>query len=80
MNTAEVTGIVVNGSDVVSANAVLKVATSTEQVTVTSEAAMIDTSDQTISTTLTNREVIDLPRDSRSVYDFLYLNPQHHAS
>jgi len=75
MNTAEVTGIVVNGSDVVSANAVLKVATSTEQVTVTSEAAMIDTSDQTISTTLTNREVIDLPRDSRSVYDFLYLNP-----
>ena len=38
MNTAEVTGIVVNGSDVVSANAVLKVAASTEQVIVTSEA------------------------------------------
>lgn len=75
MNTAEVTGVVINGSDVVSANAVLKVATTTEQVTVSSEAPMIDTSDQTISTTLTNQEVIDLPRDSRNVYDFLYLNP-----
>jgi len=75
MSTAEVTGLVVNGSDVVSADAVLKVATSTEQVTVTSEAPIINTSDQTISTTITNREVIDLPRDSRDVYDFLYLNP-----
>jgi hypothetical protein len=75
MNTAEITGVLVNGSGVVSANAVLKVATTTEQVTVTSEAPIIDTSDQTISTTLTNREVIDLPRDSRNVYDFLYLNP-----
>ncbi len=75
MTTAEITGIVLNGSDVVSANAVLKVSTATEQIVVTSEAPIIDSSDQTISTTITNREVIDLPRDSRNVYDFLYLNP-----
>ena len=75
MSNAEVTGILVNGSNVVSANAVLKVATTAEQVTVTSEAPMIDTSDQTISQTITNQQVIDLPRDSRDIYQFLYLNP-----
>src|SRR5207249_3968997 len=75
MSTADVTGVVVNGSDVVSANAVLKVASATEQVTVTSEAPLIDTSDQTISNTITSTAVIDLPRDSRDVYQFLYLNP-----
>jgi hypothetical protein len=75
MGTSEVTGIRLNGSDTVSANTVLKVASSQQAVEVTAQAPLIDSSDQTISTTITNREVIDLPRDSRSVYDFLYLNP-----
>ena len=30
---------------------------------------------QTISTAISNQEIIDLPRDSRDVYSFLYLNP-----
>ena len=42
---------------------------------VTTEAPTIDTEDQTIGDTITSREVIDLPRDSRDVYSFLYLNP-----
>jgi len=75
MATAEITGLVLNGSDVVSANAVLKVATATEQVIVTSEAPTIDSSDQTIADTISHREIVDLPRDSRDVYSFLYLNP-----
>jgi hypothetical protein len=75
MATQDITGIVLNGSDVVTADAKLKVASASQEVVVTAEAATIDSSDQTISTTITNREVIDLPRDSRSVYDFLYLNP-----
>jgi hypothetical protein len=75
MATTEVTGIVVNGSDVVSANAVLKVSAATEQVVVTGEAPIIDSSDQTIADTISNREIVDLPRDSRDVYSFLYLNP-----
>src|SRR5260221_3263159 len=75
MTTAEITGLVLNGSDVVSTNAVLKVATATEQVVVTSEAPTIDTSDQTIADTISHREIVDLPRDSRDVYSFLYLNP-----
>jgi len=75
MSTEDITGVVLNGSDVATANGVLKVASTTEQVVVTAEAPIIDSADQTISTTITNREVIDLPRDSRDVYQFLYLNP-----
>src|SRR5438552_19017682 len=75
MATAEITGLVLNGSDVVSANAVLKVATATEQVIVTSEAPTIDSSDQTIADTISHQEIVDLPRDSRDVFQFLYLNP-----
>ncbi|MBV9157430.1 MAG: TonB-dependent receptor, partial [Acidobacteriaceae bacterium] len=42
---------------------------------VTAESSLVNTDDQTISQTLNSRDVIDLPRDSRDVYDFLYLNP-----
>src|SRR5262249_28271028 len=75
MSTQDITGVVLNGSDVVTANAVLKVATTAEQVTVTSEAPIIDSSDQTISNTISSDGIIDLPRDSRDVYQFLFLNP-----
>jgi hypothetical protein len=75
MNTAKITSVRVNGSDTVSANAVLKIASATETVEVSAEAPLIDTDNQTISDTITNRQVIELPRDSRDVYSFLYLNP-----
>ena len=75
MTTVQVNGIVVNGSAVVIANAVMKVAASSEVVSVTTEAPTIDTADQTISDTITSREMVDLPRDSRDIYSFLYLNP-----
>ena len=75
MSTQEITGLVLNGSDVVTANAVLKVSSTTENVVVTAEAPIIDSSDQTISHTITSSAVIDLPRDSRDVYQFLFLNP-----
>src|SRR5207248_2295357 len=75
MGTTQVTGIHLHGSDVVSADAKLKVASTSETVAVTSEAPLVNTEDQTIADTITSRAVIDLPRDSRSVYSFLYLNP-----
>jgi Carboxypeptidase regulatory-like domain/TonB dependent receptor len=75
MNTAKITGIRLNGSDTARADAVLKVASATEAIDVTAEAPLINTDDQTISDTITSRAVIDLPRDSRNVYTFLYLNP-----
>src|SRR6516225_3400598 len=61
MRTQELTGIVLTGSDVVAANAVLGVATQSEAVEVTTEAPAINTEDQTINDTINSREVIDLP-------------------
>ncbi|HSS96247.1 MAG TPA: carboxypeptidase-like regulatory domain-containing protein, partial [Terriglobales bacterium] len=75
MTTVQVNGIVLNGSAVVIANAVMKVASASETVDVTTEAPTINTADQTISDTITSREVLNLPRDSRDIYSFLYLNP-----
>jgi len=75
MTAYDITGIVLTGSGTVNANAVLKISTATESVVVTTEASTINTADQTIADTITSREVLDLPRDSRDVYSFLYLNP-----
>jgi len=75
MSKKETTDIVLNGSDTVSADAVLKISAAQESVVVSMEAPAINTEDQTISTAISNQEIIDLPRDSRDVYSFLYLNP-----
>jgi hypothetical protein len=75
MSRTEIRNIVLNGSDSVAANAVLKISAAQEIVVVSMESAAIDTEDQTISQTIDNQAVIELPRDSRNVYSFLYLNP-----
>src|SRR6267142_1074772 len=75
MGTVDLTGIVLNGSDVANANAVLKVAGKAESLEVTAEVPIINSEDQTISDTITSQSVINLPRDSRNIYSFLYLNP-----
>ena len=75
MQTVQVTGVVLKGSDTVSANAVLKPASAQEMVEVTAGAPIVNTEDQTISQTISSSAVIELPRDSRNVYSFLYLNP-----
>jgi len=75
MSKKEITDIVLNGSDTVSVDAVLKVSAAQETVVVSLETPAVNTEDQTISQTLNNLAVVDLPRDSRNVYTFLYLNP-----
>jgi hypothetical protein len=76
MTKSEIHNVVLNGSDVVTTDAVLRVSSAAQtSVVVTVEAPTINTEDQTISQTLTNDALIELPRDSRSVYSFLYLNP-----
>jgi hypothetical protein len=75
MSKEEITDVVLNGSDAVSADAVLKVSAAQESVVVSLEAPAINTEDQTISQTLNNQAIVELPRDSRNVYTFLYLNP-----
>ncbi len=72
--TTVVNNIVLSGSDVVSADATLR-ASANMNVEVTTAAPTIDTQDQTISETLSSRAIIDLPRDSRDIYSFLYINP-----
>jgi hypothetical protein len=74
-DTVKITGIQVTGSGVIAANAVLRLSTKSEKVEVTAEIGTIHTEDQTISQTISNQSVVDLPRDSRDVYSFLYLNP-----
>src|SRR6185312_2934087 len=76
MGTVQVNGVVVTGSAIVSANATMKVASAAETVEVTTEAATINTENQTISDTISSNSVIELPRESRDVYSFLYLNPK----
>lgn len=73
--TAKLTGVIVTGSAMIGANAVLRVSSKTETMEVIAQVGEIHTEDQTISQTLSNQSVIDLPRDSRDVYSFLYLNP-----
>src|SRR5450755_2578462 len=75
MSKTEITNVVLSGSDSVAANAVLKISSAQESVVVSMTSATIDTEDQTISQTIDNQTVIELPRDSRNVYSFLYLNP-----
>jgi hypothetical protein len=75
MTKAETDNVILTGSDAVSINAVLKISSAQETVVVSMEAPTIDTEDQTISQTLNNIALIELPRDSRNIYTFLYLNP-----
>jgi hypothetical protein len=75
MSKSEITNILLNGSETVSANAVLKISSGQETVVVSMESAAIDTEDQTISQTIGNQALIELPRDNRDIYSFLYLNP-----
>src|SRR5260370_20801062 len=72
---AEITSIVVNAGDVVRADARLTLASATQSVLITAEAPLIHTENQTISQTMNNFVLTELPRDSRDIYSFLYLNP-----
>src|SRR5262249_15603460 len=73
--TAEITGITVLTGNAVRADARLEVARATETVTVQSEASAVQTDSPTLSSTLDNLQLIEVPRDSRDIYEFLYLNP-----
>ena len=75
LGTEEVNGVVVNGSSIVGVNATLSVSSTSDVVRISADSASINTEDQTISDTITSRAIVDLPRDSRDVYAFLYLNP-----
>lgn len=71
--TEEIRDVVLRTGDTVRADARLQIGVS-ETVQITS-APTIETEVPTISGTLSDRQLIEVPRDSRDVYEFLYLNP-----
>lgn len=75
MSKTEIKDLVLTGSDTVNADAVLKISSTQESIVVSVEAPAINTEDQTISQSIGSVAVTELPRDSRDVYSFLYLNP-----
>src|SRR5262249_42961529 len=75
MSKTEIKDVFLKGSDTASADAVLNISGAKETVTVTVEGATINTEDQAISETISSTAITELPRDSRDVYSFLYLNP-----
>src|SRR6185437_2223246 len=73
--TAEVDAVL-KGSDVVRADVRTEVGAQSENVLITgAEAGIIEKEQPVISGTLNNQQLIAIPRDSRDIYEFLYLNP-----
>ena len=67
--------VTLTGSEPVRADAALEIGGAVENVEVVSEAGIIQTESPTIAGTITNRQLVELPRDSRDIYSFLFLNP-----
>lgn len=65
-----------NGSEAVRADATFELGDASATVEVSAEnAGVIETESPTIQNTITSRQFQEVPRDSRNVLDFLYLNP-----
>jgi hypothetical protein len=74
-STVEIRDVVLRAGSNTRADARLEVARTGETVTVQAEAPMIEADLPTISGTLNNEQLTELPRDSRDFTSFLYLNP-----
>src|SRR5262249_57117886 len=67
--------VVLRGSDIVRADAQLQVGGANETVEISTTANAISLETPTVSGTLNTQQILDLPRDNRDIYSFLYLNP-----
>ena len=74
-STLEITGIDLQPGQTTRADARLQVQRSNEAVTIQEQAPLLQTESPVISGTIDNRTLVELPRDSRDIYSFLYLNP-----
>jgi len=73
--TTEIKGITLRGGDVARADIRLTISSANQTVVIEESAALIQTDNPTLSTSLNNKVLLELPRDSRDIYQFLYLNP-----
>jgi hypothetical protein len=71
----EQTGIVLQVNGDVTVNVSLKVGSSTEKVTVTGEAPLVNTRDQTLSTAITPQLTEQLPLNGRNILQLMALAP-----
>lgn len=73
--TTEIKDIALRGGDVVRSDVRLTLSSSATAITVEAAAGLIQTDNPTLSTSLNNKVLLEVPRDSRDIYQFLYLNP-----
>ena len=71
----EQTGIVLQVGGDLTVNATLKVGASTEKVTVTAQAPLVNTRDQTVSTAITPQFTEQLPLNGRNILQLMALAP-----
>jgi hypothetical protein len=71
----EIRAVTLRAGSSARADAKLEISRTGDTVTVQAEAPLIEQDLPTISGTLTNQEMTELPRDSRDFTSFLYLNP-----
>ncbi len=67
--------VVLNGSEAVRMDAKLEIGSQGETVNITTEAGIIQKETPTIAGTISSLQFQQVPRDSREVFEFLYLNP-----
>ncbi|MBA3355913.1 MAG: TonB-dependent receptor [Pyrinomonadaceae bacterium] len=68
--------VVVKGSDTVRADVKTEIGAPSETVSVSgAESGLIERDQPVLASTLNNRQLLEVPRDSRDIYEFLYLNP-----
>jgi carboxypeptidase family protein/TonB-dependent receptor-like protein len=71
-----ITEAALRGGNTTRVDIVATIGAAAETVTITgAEGQLIERETPTISGSLNNRQLIDIPRDSRDIYSFLYLNP-----
>jgi hypothetical protein len=73
--TSIVDRVMVSGANAANADLVLKPSAVQATVEVTTDASVINTEGPTLNTSLTPTSLIELPRDSRDIYSFMYLSP-----
>ena len=73
--TIQFENVALRGSEVARVDAKLEINSASETVVVKAEAPVVQADSPTVGATLDNRQVTELPRDSRDYQSFLYLNP-----
>src|SRR5215470_16762108 len=73
--SAVVNEVALRGGDIVRADAQLQVGGANETIEVSTSANVINLETPTVGGTLNTQQILDLPRDNRDIFSFLYLNP-----